>query len=341
MSFIYHSKPWITTEDRISVEQVLLSNIIDQGQKVSEFEEKVACFVGAKFSIAVGSGTAALILALKALNINKGDEVILPTYVCHKVRDAIYSVGATPIFCDVGEYWHMTPKTVGPHISVKTKAIILVHIFGIAVDAESFKVFNVPIIENYCQAFGTEINGRKLKLQGAIGIFSFHATKCLTTGEGGMVITNNFEFAEKLKKIRFVNSVASPMTNMQAALGINQLTRYSYMLSKRKQIARLYFEKIPAYLTEKLSKLSARSIFFRFPITVNHDFNKIKIFFRKRKIFVKRGVDNLLHRSSNLPDAEFPNATELYRKTLSLPIYPALTEKEQGIIIDTTREIFC
>ena len=156
---IPHSRPWITDEDTQSVDRILRSGMIAQGAQVQAFEEQIARYVGAPDAIAVGSGTAALVLALKALCADPDDEVILPTYVCRSVADAVVQAGLTPVFCDVGENWTMTADTVAPHVSGKTRAIIVVHLYGIVVETSCFRRFGVSLIEDCCQAFGAEREG--------------------------------------------------------------------------------------------------------------------------------------------------------------------------------------
>jgi len=320
---------------------VLQSGFISKGSKVAEFEENFSAYIGAKISFTTSSGTSALALALKALSIKKGDEVILPTYVCHEVLQAVYMVGADPVLCDIGEEWNMTLETVQHHVSTRTKAIVLVHIFGIPAETESFKALNVPIIEDACQAIGAKRNGKKAGAMGPIGIFSFNAIKCFTTGEGGAVSCNDEEMSSLIDRLVENASVPSIMTDIQAALGISQLNRYKKMLGIRKELAKNYLHELSDLNLVLPTEIFDKSIFFRFPVRlVNMDFDVIRNKFERKGIHVRRGVDALLHRNMKLPDEEFPNASQLFNETLSLPIYPALSITEQDSIIQTAKEIF-
>lgn len=199
---ILHSKPWISKEDIEAVNNSLKNGMIGQGDMVANFEENISNYIGTQDTVITGSGTEALILALLALEIGVGDEVILPTYVCHSVADAIIAVGATPVFCDSGQYWVVTPEAVLEKISSKTKAIIVVHIYSIMADIELFLGFGLPIIEDCCQAFGANNGISMAGSKGIISVFSFHATKCLTTGEGGAVTSSDQLIMDKIRSIK-------------------------------------------------------------------------------------------------------------------------------------------
>jgi len=267
--------------------------------------------------------------------VKLGDEVILPTYVCRSVFDAVRNVGGQPVFCDIGEHWNMTSKTVAAAFTKKTRAIIVVHIFGIAENTEPFKQFNVPIIEDCCQAFGASINGRFIGTIGDICVVSFHATKCLTTGEGGMALSNNSETAKSLGEIFQNNEIASPMGDIQAALGLCQLMRYNVMLKKRRRIAKTYFHLLPEHLTRNIREVKDHSMFFRFPILIEKEFEALKRQCEEEEFTIRKGVDSLLHRQEKLSDAKFPMATGLFDKTVSLPIYPNLSENQVDHIVRT------
>ena len=266
---ILHSKPWITEEDNLAVAQVMSSGMIGQGRKVIEFEKNFSDWVGGVNGVAVGSGAAALQLALLGLGINSTHEVILPTYVCESVLEAVLSVGATPVLSDVGVNWLIEAHTVEKLITKKTAAIIVPHMYGIFADVKSFKKFGLPVIEDCAQAVGD----KKIdKIEGDIAVFSFHPTKCLTSGEGGMLVSKNEILLEKAREIRDGNKTVlharflSPMSDIQAALGLSQLSRYADFLKKRREIAGKYLIDLAA-INMKLVNYEAKasSMFFRLP----------------------------------------------------------------------------
>lgn len=332
---IPHSKPWITLDDQHAVNEIMNSGMIAEGYKVKQFEIILAEYLGANDVVATGSGTAAIIFALLSLEINTGDEVIIPTYVCDSVSKAVRAVGAIPVLCDVTEHWVMDPECVRNKITNRTKAIIVVHTFGIAADIEAFLELGIPIIEDSCQAFGGMYKGRPLGLTGTIGIFSFHATKCLTTGEGGAVVSRDVDIMNRIKKMKEQKVLPAPMTDLQAVLGISQLSRYNDFLKYRRRIAETYIEMLPPHFTEQIRKIKSRTMFFRFPLRMkwNDEFDDLKKWFDQRGIQVRRGVDELLHRRIGLVDREFENAVRCYNETLSIPILPFFTQENVNQII--------
>ena len=152
MSVIPHSKPWITTADLKAVESVIRGGMLAQGDRTRELELRLAAWLNDKDGVAVGSGSAALVLALHGLDVGNGDEVVLPTYVCASVLEAVLEVGATPILCDVGRRWVMTLADAKRVASDKTAAIIVPHMYGVFADVESFLPMGVPVIEDCAQA---------------------------------------------------------------------------------------------------------------------------------------------------------------------------------------------
>jgi perosamine synthetase len=337
---ISHSRPYITKDDIAAVRKVLESENIAKGAKVFEFEKALAEYIGTKSAFATGSGTAALILGLKALGITENDEVILPTYVCRNVMDAINTIGAKPVFCDIGDEWNMNTETIKPKLTSKTKAIIIVHIFGIPADSKNIKDLGVHVIEDTCQAFGAEANGKILGSESELAMYSFHATKCLTTGEGGALTSNNPKITSRIKELLEKNFIPSPMTDVQAALGISQLRKFRQMLNTRKKIAEKYFKELQMDNVFLPETVKDKSIFFRFPVRIEKlDFENAKKIFFNQGIHVRRGVDSLLHRNLGLDDKKFPCAVKLFGETLSIPIYPALSEEELEKVIENTNKI--
>jgi UDP-4-amino-4-deoxy-L-arabinose-oxoglutarate aminotransferase len=344
-SSIPHSKPWIDTNDREAIFRVLSSGMIAQGDITISFEQMVANYFSVNDGVATGSGTAALTLALLGIDVSPSDEVIIPTYTCDSVLDAVKSIGAIPILADIGDNWVMTPETVASKVTKKTAAIIAVHTFGIAVDMDRMVSIGPPVIEDCCQAFGAFAGQYALGTTGTAAVFSFHATKCLTTGEGGMVVSDDLELMQKMHTIRNggIRSkirLASPMTDLQAAMGINQLKRYDTFLDRRKKFANRYLSELNNCKVVLPTNIERCSIFFRFPIRINEDFYVTQAKFGKHGISVRRGVDTLLHRQLNQKSSNFQSAERTFKETLSLPIYPALTAEEQRRIIEICKKIW-
>ncbi len=341
---IPHSKPWITAADERAMKDVLASGMLAQGQAVALFEKQVAAYTGYSHALAVPSGTAALVFILQALDIKAGDEVILPTYVCKSVHDAVMFTGATPVLCDVSGTWCMTAGDVMQVMTPQTRAVILVHTFGIDASAEVYAATGIPVIDDYCQAFGLT---PRYSSGSGLAFCSFNATKCLSTGEGGMALVNDPVLYKRMRDAKSSNLPPARFSDLQAALGLAQLQRYPDMLARRKQIAGRYFNELDTSVTWNSSAPDARafrevqlhnSVFFRFPVKVEGNPQEHIIAIEKEfGISLRRGVDALLHDQAK---HHFPGAENHFAQTLSVPLYPALTDDEVTHIIQSLNTYF-
>lgn len=346
MSFsLPHSRPWIKPSDRLAVEEVLKEGLIAKGNRVQTFELAVANYLGTTGGFACTSGTTALILALKTLGISAGDEVVLPTYVCWSVLSAVTASGATPRICDVDESGVVTVQTVRAVLSTQTRAIVAVHIFGHPCDIDSLASLGVPVIEDACQAFGLEIAGRLAGTLGDLGVLSFHATKCMTTGEGGMLVVNNTSLFDRVRLL--VKSVENnyaagltAMSDLQAALGLAQLERYPAFLSRRKHLFDSYHETSCRLMKAIPGYLGKPSFLFRYTLRTQSGFERTQAALLAQGVQARRGVDELLHRRVGMEDSLYPGATKLFSQVVSLPFYPSLTEQEQAQVLHAIQEVF-
>jgi UDP-4-amino-4-deoxy-L-arabinose-oxoglutarate aminotransferase len=324
---ISHSKPWLTNDDAQAVNTQLALGSISTGAQAALFGNALKDYLDTKHLFTTANGTNAIYVALLALGIGKNDEVVMPAYVCKNISDAVVHAGATSILCDIGDYWRMTPENVRVCITPNTKAIIVVHALGIYCDIDSFREFGLPIIEDCCQFFANDINGLNAGTKGDISVYSFHATKCLTTGEGGGISTEDDRLAEKLSDLLSNKSVSNPLSDLQCALGLSQLSRYNEGLRRRSEIASIYFAKLPSKLTNDFSAVKTKSIFFRFLLTSDIiDFNQFQKYMFDKGIAVRRGIDSILNKNSNA--VPFKNADKTLKRTISIPIYPSLSDKE-------------
>ena len=333
---IKHSKPWITGVDRDAVDHQLRTGMIAGLDKVNEFEAALARKVNATGVVSATSGTAALILSLKTLDIGAANdhEVILPSYVCPTVMHAVATAGAKPILCDSGEFWNATEETISERFGPRTKAIIAVNIFGISAQLAGLRRHGHFLIEDHCQSFGLPD-----PIFGSAAVYSFYATKCLTTAEGGAVAFFKQDFVSRANTLRRHNVVPGTLSDLQAALGLSQLSRYEEMLHRRRKIASAYLSELPEHVTHKISKVADRSMFYRFPIWMPGDFDSISERFAERGVMVGRAVSLLLHRLLGLKDDEFPNAVQAFNNTVSIPIYPAMSDEDVSKVIDAVRAI--
>lgn len=325
---IEHSRPWLTEEDRDAILSVLDSRMLAQGVRTEEFETRVSAWLACgPAGVAVSSGAAALALALRTLGVVAGDEVILPTYVCDSVRRAVLAVDATPVLADVGPLWVATVESYGARLTSRTRAVIVPHLYGLFADVRSFRALGVPIVEDCAQAIGEQ--GRTF--EGDLAVLSFHPTKCITTGEGGMVLSHDESLARKARSHRL-----APLSDLASALGLSQLARYEANLSRRAAIARIYLQALHGTLPDDVgTALTTRSMYYRFVTLGDDAFEDVAPRFADRGVLVRRGVNELLHRTAQEGDDWFPNATRLFRHTVSLPIYPSMTDEECLIVAET------
>ncbi len=255
------SAPDITEEDIAAVAGVLRTSQLSRGPQAERFEAAMASYIGVPHAIAVSSGTAALHLALVALGIGLGDEVIVPSFTFVAVASAVRYVGASPVFADVGaESLNISPNAVEAAVTLRTRAIVAVHTFGRPVDLpallEIAERHRLVLVEDACEAIGAEIGGRRTGSYGDAAVFGFYPNKQITAGEGGMVVTPHPEAARRMRALRNHGRNESGggwldqeelgynyrMTEMQAALGAAQLRRIDEILARREAIARRYAE---------------------------------------------------------------------------------------------------
>lgn len=331
---IAHSRPWIKGGDIEGVAGLLRRGLLATGVEADKFAAALSAYLGTRDGTLTHSGTEALVLALRAVGAGPGDEVVLPTYVCRAVLDAVLVSGARPVLCDTGPDWLMTPEAVDRRVTARTRAVILVHLFGIALDVDAFRNNGAALIEDCCQSLGAAFGEDMVGGKGACAVYSFHATKCLATGEGGFLTSRDPVLLERAAKLCRDNPLIRPMTDFQAALGLGQLARYGTFLERRRRLARRYFEALPSALTGRLAPLGDRSVFFRFPVTPPSDFDTCAEHCARRGVIVRRGVDALLHRQLGLDDGDFPNAVRAFDSTLSIPLYPSLSNEEQERVIE-------
>lgn len=343
---IKHNKPTITESDILAVTEVLQSGYIAQGDKVSEMETLLSMYSGIPFSVAVSNGTTAIYLALYACGIGKGDEVIIPTYVCSALLNAIFMLKAKPILVDVNETdFNISWDSVFARINVKTKAVIVPHIHGMPSQIANNLPSNIVVIEDCATALKSYIEGKHVGNKGSLSIYSFYATKYVTSGQGGFVCSRHLPLIEKVKDYRdfdccsrYIPRFNFQMTDMQAALGVSQLKSVQKFSDRRKQIAIKYQQICDKYNVD-YQKPSTNSIMYnnyRFIIKLEQVRRDIVMHGLKRQgIDCIIPIDNyeLLHNYLYLSKTNFPIAERLSATTLSLPIYPSLTDEQVEYIL--------
>jgi perosamine synthetase len=244
-------------EEKYVLDAVRSTWVSSLGKYIDQFEDKFASFIGVRHAISVTNGTCALHLALKVLDIGPGDEVIVPAFTFPATVNVVFHAGATPVLVDcLPDHWNMDPGEFAKAISPATKAVIPVHLFGHPCDmgsileiARQHKIF---VIEDAAEAHGAECLGKKVGGLGHTGCFSFYGNKVLTTGEGGMCVTDDPEIAARLRKMRDHGMSKEKrywqeevgfnfrLTNLNAAIGVAQLEQIEEILARRAELARMY-----------------------------------------------------------------------------------------------------
>lgn len=288
MKIIKVAQPWVGREEVKAVQEVILSGRYISGLKVEEFERRFADYLGTRYAVAVNSGTAALHIALAVLGIGPGDEVIVPPLTFFSTVSAVLHQNSIPIFADIDpESYCLAPQDVEKKISSRTKAIIPVHLYGNSAEMKDImqlaRRYRLKVIEDAAQAHGTEYKAKKVGSIGDIGIFSFFATKHMTTGEGGMLVTNNKKYADLARMIRSHGLIGRDrhhylgynyrLSEIAAAMGLVQLKKLERANQKRIKnslylIKKLEKKRIPWIKTPKLAK-HIKHTFFWCPICID------------------------------------------------------------------------
>ncbi len=258
-------KPKINFFDILSVLKSLMSNNISGTSPViNEFEEKLARKFQRKYCVAVSNGSVAIDLSLQALDLEEGDEVIIPSFTIVSVLSAVMRTKATPIFCDVdSESWNMSLENVRDNYSDKTKAVVMVHTYGLATDAKNIENFcnekNLILIEDAAEAHGQIVDEKRCGSYGSISTFSFYANKHITTGEGGAILTDSEDIYSLLLKMRNLDFSQKNRFNhenmywnyrisgLQAALGISQIDRLDNVIDKKIVQGKYYLDLLSEY----------------------------------------------------------------------------------------------
>lgn len=306
----------------------------------------MARLTGTAGGVAVSSGTAALHLALVALGIGPGDDVILPSYLCAGPLHAIEHAGATPrlVDCDPTTY-NLDPTHVKRSLTRKTKALIVPHLFGLPADLAELTRLGLPVIEDCAQALGATYRGKPVGAIGELTICSFYATKVITTGEGGMLLTRDARLLRRAQDLReydkrrtFRTRFNYKMTDFQAALGLSQLRQLPDFLAMRRALAERYHQELNGLpLAGPVVPADRDHIFYRYVVRVNRGLETVLTRLEQEGVSARRPVFYPLHRYLKL--AGFPGTEEAWRTALSLPIYPSLGD-EIDRVIAAVRGIF-
>lgn len=376
--FIPFAQPLFGREEISEIGKALESGWVTLGPRTKQFEEEFANYVDSKYAIALSSCTAGLLLALLAGDIGKGDEVITTILTFAATANPIVQVGAKPVFIDIDpQTLNIDIEKIEQNITNKTKALMIMHYGGQAVEMDKIKKlakkYKLLIIEDAATAVGTEFKGKRVGSIGDMTVFSFHAIKNMSTGDGGMLTTNSKKFADKVSLLRLHGmskdawkrhsasgswryDVSTPgykynMTDIQAAIGIHQLRKLDKFIKIRQSYAKVYdniFSKIDEIQIPHLIENSrhARNLY-----TIQIDFSNLKI---QRDEFIEElkkmniGANvyymplfelSFYRKKFNLKEKSFPEAYEAFRKMVTLPLYPKLSKQEINYIASSVKDL--
>lgn len=377
LPFLPFHRASIEAEEIQGVLDVLQSGWLTTGPKVREFEKSFARYIGAAHAVAFSSCTAALHLALAAIGLKEGDEVIIPTMTFASTGEVVLYFKARPVLVDCKEgSFHMDPGAIERAITPRTKAIIPVHFAGLACDLDEILALarrhDLRVIEDAAHSLPARYNGRTIGTIGDLTCFSFYATKTLTTGEGGMITTEDPLYAERLRMLS-LHGISKDawkrytaegtwrydiletgykynLTDLQAALGLAQLSKCDAMRDKRAAIAESYTQALhtcDAYETPEIPAIGQHA-WHLYVLQMNPDALRID---RNRVIeeLKARGIGTSVHfiplhlhtlyKQLGYGAGDFPNAEERFERSISLPIYPGLTDQETARVVEALWEI--
>jgi perosamine synthetase len=330
---IVSSKPTITRKDLEGVLECLINDELTTGNPVKAFENSISELTGNKYTLATNSLTSAYHLTFKALEISGDDEVIMPSFFSHEPLSALQLSGGKSVLVDNDEgSLFPSSEEIRKKISEKTKAIVLGHTFGFHMDLGVFKDIGIPIIEDISHAAGSENEDAPVGLKGAISVMSLAPTMIITTGNGGMIATNNSKYFSAMRDLRGGGERTLgydyTMTDFQGAMGITQLLKLKDLLRRRRDIAKLYHDTIKLTEHSTFSAFNEKFAYQTFPVIFNAPNDKVEKFWKKNGVELVHPIERPLHDFLNMRGIEYPISDRLCKKVFGLPMYPTLTKKD-------------
>ncbi len=356
------SAPDITEEDVQAVDEVVRSGRLALGPKTEEFEKLMAQYIGVKHAVAVSSGTAALHLIVRALGIGPGDEVLVPSFTFVASVNVILYEGAVPVFVDIEpDTYNLNPEDLERKITPRTKALMVVDVFGHPAEWDEILRISekrgLKIIDDSCEALGAEYKGRKLGQFGDAAAFAFYPNKQMTTGEGGMIVTDDDGIARLCRSMRNQGrgemgswleherlGYNYRMTEMSAALGVSQLKRIEALLAKRERVARMYTERLAGldFLRPPVVRPHVRMSWFVYVVTLTEGLHRDPIM----KAMAKEGIPTrgyfspvhlqpYIRERLGTKEGMLPVTESVARRTIALPFHGNLTEADVDLVVET------
>jgi len=345
---IPHNKPTIGDEEIKAVLETLRNLELTMGTKVQQFENDFSNYIGLT-AAATSSGTSALHLALMAVGVSESDEVILPAYTCITVALPILYQRANPILVDVNDDYNISVEDLKNKITSRTKVVIVPHMFGYPADMDEIKELcnenHVTLIEDCAQSIGAEYNKNKVGTIGDISIFSFYATKMMTTIQGGMVCTNNLEWNTIIKELREPDQCRSledeldvrlkyryTMSDVGAAMGIVQLKKIDSFINRRREISFIYTNTLDNFISCPIEEEGRKHVFSRYVIKTPYTPSKVIEKLIKQNVICAMMHVPPLHRRALIKkynlNGKFIKTDNIVNSSISLPMYYSLTDED-------------
>ncbi|MEV0204822.1 DegT/DnrJ/EryC1/StrS family aminotransferase [Streptomyces sp. NPDC050788] len=365
--------PWLGEEEAAAASEAVLSGWVAQGPRVAAFEKAFAERVGAEHAVAVSSCTTALHLSLVALGLDADDEVVVPSLSFIATANAVRYVGAEPVFADVDPATgNLTPATVDAVRTPRTRAVLAVHQGGVPADVHALRAAcadrDLALVEDAACAIGSTVGGKPVGHGALLAAWSFHPRKLVTTGEGGMVTTDDADWAARLRRLREHGMNASAaerhasdrpvlesylevgfnyrMTDVQAAIGLVQLGKLDAMIARRRELAARYAEllrDVPG-LTPVCDPAHGQSNFQSYWVLLAEDFpvgrDDLLAALAAAGVSARRGImaAHLEPAYADHPHAPLPVTERLTRDSLILPLFHTMTEAQQDRVVAVLRE---
>ena len=369
--FIPVNIPKLYSSEKTNVINCVRTNwISSEGKFVKEFEKKFSQYNSRKFGVAVSSGTAALEVAIKSLNLKKNSEVIIPSFSIIATALCVVKCGLKPILVDCSlSTWNMDPEKVLKKISKKTSAIIITHIYGLPVDLQKImnvaKKKNIKIIEDAAEVIGLKYKNRMCGSFGDVSTFSFYANKHITTGEGGMIVTNKKDIYEKCKSLRNLSFSKSyfdrynhddigwnyRMTNMQAALGCGQLKSINKIVKRKREIGNLYYKHLKKnkhLLFQENKNSYSKNIYWVFGVLLKKNSRSKRDFLMRallknkidtRPFFLSMNKQKIFKKMKIFSKSKMPNSEYLSNNGFYLPSGLGISDSEIRYVCTTLNQL--
>jgi len=363
------SQPDITEKEIRYVTEVLKTPNLSLGPKLTEFENKMADYIGVKYAVAVNSGTSALHLILRALDIKEGDEVITTPFSFIASANSILFDNAKPVFVDIDPVTlNIDTDHIKERVTAKTKAILAVDVFGYPADYEKIQSiaaeYNLKVIEDSCEALGTEYRGKKAGTFGDAGAFGFYPNKQITTGEGGIIVTDNEDIAGLCRSMRNqgrgndIGWLAHErlgfnyrLSDINCAVGLAQLERIGEILSKRDRVAGIYNERLGSLpeVTIPVSSPDVKRSWFVYVIRLDEKYSREdrdgilkqmgELGIGCSNYFTPIHLQPFYREMFGYKKGDFPVTESVSERTIALPFYNNLRENDIGFVVESLKEI--